>query len=595
VTQRQRLVAALTAAPESAFPSAPVMPQDSQATLRTRTHMVRAAATQSLQYGKDAAGDFEVLVHGRLCGSITSAADVALSMSKNGPAATARSLNGSFVILVLDQRSDCIYVVTDRLNSLRVFFSGRGSDALLSTELFVPPWSDGRLDAGAIGWYLASGAVFAGRSLYADTTVLERATLHEYRQGRLDGQRYWTYTLTPGSRSQSALITDYRDLLAEAVRRQLPQAGPVHQSLSGGYDSAALLGILSRILRQHDVHCFSYAQSVPAPGTDAFVASRTASALGVPFRTLRSYRGDVRACITANVAYGSGFCQFCDEIDAWQQLRAEISAGSSAMIAVTDNFYPNRPESTRTDRRGPLHSNRIVSIHEIPWLSALLPTAASSAMRDAAEQDTDRILSNISTNEHSGDRDLATYLDQRLVNVVLPWRQYIAGSCGTVCNPFHDYELLDFFARIPRALRDNKPLYIRTVKQMFPEIFALPRATANGYVLDLASEATRAAREMSVGSLPPGSLGSLLGDNFENQLRQACLETNHSYRLGLVRRLRPWVSAMVPRRIKRLRQPPYAVPSPGTVLARYWILADALVQKRPHELAATVVPSGSHA
>lgn len=65
-------------------------------------------------------------------------------------------------------------------------------------------------------------------------------------------------------------------------------------SLSGGYDSPCILGLLWK-LQAKQVQCFSYIVDSGSEGSDESVAARMASIAGFPHRTVSAYNGDLGA------------------------------------------------------------------------------------------------------------------------------------------------------------------------------------------------------------------------------------------------------------------------------------------------------------
>ena len=65
-------------------------------------------------------------------------------------------------------------------------------------------------------------------------------------------------------------------------------------SLSGGYDSTAILGILRYKLHMENVQCFSYIHSnKPSNDGDAYLAHKMANIAGYEHRMVQGYGGDI--------------------------------------------------------------------------------------------------------------------------------------------------------------------------------------------------------------------------------------------------------------------------------------------------------------
>ncbi len=71
-----------------------------------------------------------------------------------------------------------------------------------------------------------------------------------------------------------------------------PRTGDVCLSLSGGYDSTAVLGAL-RMLDVPDVRCYTYRKTTEGSRSDASVARQMAAIAGYEYTEIEAYRDDV--------------------------------------------------------------------------------------------------------------------------------------------------------------------------------------------------------------------------------------------------------------------------------------------------------------
>ncbi|MBC2722397.1 MAG: hypothetical protein HGJ97_06905, partial [Desulfosporosinus sp.] len=90
-----------------------------------------------------------------------------------------RDINGSFAILVIDKRNDVILLITDRVNSRKVFSSNYKGNYWLSTSLNLHPTTDVDLDIVGVASYLANGVINNDRTLFDGVRILERANIHK--------------------------------------------------------------------------------------------------------------------------------------------------------------------------------------------------------------------------------------------------------------------------------------------------------------------------------------------------------------------------------------------------------------------------------
>lgn len=272
-------------------------------------YSIAMAMSSGMRSAEDGAGRVRLFLHGEVynCRASNTTPQYLLSEYLKHGDNFAKDINGSFVILILDRLHQTLKVVTDRVNSLKVFVGETGGCLWISTSLYLFPSQHLRLDEFGVGCYLANGVVHNNRTIFSDISVLERASIHTIDCGGLTSFRYWEYTFERAQSNvdEKALQAQLSELIIESVRIRTDDDRPVYLSLSGGYDATTLLGCL-RQLRIENVRCFSYAHGVPAPGSDADVAARQATLCGYDHFVLPSYQGDLASTLRKNAIKGQG-------------------------------------------------------------------------------------------------------------------------------------------------------------------------------------------------------------------------------------------------------------------------------------------------
>jgi asparagine synthase (glutamine-hydrolysing) len=405
-----------------------------------------------------------------------------------------RDVNGSCAILLIDQMHDIVALITDRLNTRKVFYSSNNGGHWLSNSMLLHPLGDIALDVSGVASYLASGAVHNNRTLFQGVRVMDRACVHILHRGGFHPTQYWTYEFTGehAAVAEDELRNGFENMLVEGVERRLCDYPRVFLSLSGGYDSSAILGILAGKLEYQEVKCFSYSLGEPAPGSDCLAAREMARLVGYPHESLVSYQGDLPGAIRQNARHGQGLAFFCDEIDVWMELgeRVRDLQGTEVLFVGDTCLYAWGEPSARSYREA-LLINRVNDFDALSWLSDHIHASAYAALSGGLQEDIDDMVGRL----HPGDTPLyATsffYLDQRLSHVILPWREYFCGQSMAVRNPFLDNAVLDFMKGFPFEVWERKRLFKETVTGMFPGLFQIERAAFGAYVPDWTREFVR--------------------------------------------------------------------------------------------------------
>jgi hypothetical protein len=391
----------------------------------------------------------------------------------------ARHLNGSFAVLVVDHRNERVHIATDRVNSRRLFVTKEQGAHWVGASLYELPLANRQLDPAGLACYMIHGVYHNQRTLFEGVRVLDRACIHTLYVNGFRAQTYWTYGFDSiGSNTHSDLAGALEELLVTSVRRRLNSDTELHLSLSSGYDSLGLLGVLREKLGQHNLYSFSYVLGEPQPSHDAAIVARLSKMKGFEHRVLQSYHGNLHSVLAANATLGQGYAHFCEEIDMWQQFLPEIAPKPTAALFVGDECFGLRKDEHLTSIDDALHIAGIYHFAErVGWLRDLLPVAIRDGLEEAWEDDLQYIIKCMpTTNDYYNVKDYL-YLDQRLQNVILPWRDFILGSRVPVRNPYLDNDILDFMQGAPSELRRGKKLYRETITAMFPDLFQFGRGT----------------------------------------------------------------------------------------------------------------------
>jgi asparagine synthetase B (glutamine-hydrolysing) len=442
-----------------------------------------------------------------------------------------KEINGSFAILIIDEAKDSIALITDRVNSRKVFSSEHKSGHWLSTSLSLHPTADHDLDVVGVASYLANGVIHNGRTLFEGVNILERACVHTLTDQGFRSLRYWTYEFNNlySGVDQKRLRAELSELIVESVKTRLKDNPQIFLSLSGGYDSSGILGVLARILNVRGVKCFSYVHGRLWRNRDGYVSRKMADYFGFDHELLESYEGDFIEALRTNAAQCGGHAQFCDEIDAWKRFASLYSGTARGVLLVADECFGWTDWNLFSDA-GVLASLAIRDFGVLSWLSKRMPEESYKRMYDELREETVQIISRCPPTEDYHQRKDFLYLDQRLNYRLLVWRERFAGEYMQVRNPFLDNGILDFMKKVPTGLRRGKHLYKKTITEMFPDLFAIKRAKVAGFIPDWRDEFCRytAAVEELIRSqasrldnvVPPDVIFRLLKENGRWRTRQ---------------------------------------------------------------------------
>ena len=156
-------------------------------------------------------------------------------------------LNGMFAFAIWDTTRQRLLLARDRLGIKPLFYARVGNDLLFASEpkaILRHPLVTAEVDAEGLGELFAvAGARTPGHAVYRGlhevlpgcAVCVDQAGIRTFRYWRLESQPHLDDLLTT--------VRNVRELLADAVERQLVSDVPVCTLLSGGVDSSALTAL----------------------------------------------------------------------------------------------------------------------------------------------------------------------------------------------------------------------------------------------------------------------------------------------------------------------------------------------------------------
>jgi len=395
-----------------------------------------------------------------------------------------KDINGSFNIIIIDKLKDEINIYTDRINSRKIFYSDSDDNCIFSSQIYYQPVQQSQLDFYGLAWYITNGAIFNNRTLFEGINILERATCTTLGAKGISKRTYWDFYFTNeyADKKESILINQLSELMIESVKSRVTDESGVFLSLSAGYDSATILGILGEILKVPDVRCFSYAYGNITEDSDEYISKQMAGLYNYEHKIINSYNQNLDTTIERNAILGQGLSHFSDEIDSWFNISGQLSENVNNILFVGDQTYGFTLGNILSSFDEIINILRISNFPGISWLKNRMPGNIFKKFNEALNEEIKIIHKRCSNISDKDDMKDYLYLDQRLDHVILPWRDFIIGNFIQVENPHLDNNILDFIIKIPTAYRINQDLYFKTITKMFPKLFSIKRAERSSYV-----------------------------------------------------------------------------------------------------------------
>lgn len=166
-----------------------------------------------------------------------------------------KHLNGIFAFGIWDEMRQCLFLARDRLGVKPLFYAERDGVLLFASEikaLLVHPDIQPCVGEEGIAEIFALGpARTPGHGVFSDVKELKPGFCMVYSLKGLHLWRYWVLESLPHTDDIETTARKVRQLLQDAVERQLVADVPVCTLLSGGLDSSALSAFASQAYKKN--------------------------------------------------------------------------------------------------------------------------------------------------------------------------------------------------------------------------------------------------------------------------------------------------------------------------------------------------------
>ena len=217
-------------------------------------------------------------------------------------------LSGEFALVIADSRTGELIAARDRFGVKPLFCSITGEGVLFASE------AKALFELGIKARWDHRGVLedFSGtrvnRSLFADIAQIPPGCIAVAKNGRVKIERYWDITLPTTEqlvldrRTDEEIVSEFRQVLTDAVRHRLSADVEVGCYLSGGLDSSAILG-LAQSLSGNPIRAFTI--EFEGEGYDeSSLAMQTAAFTGSIYSPLRVSSNDMSDALEDAVWHG---------------------------------------------------------------------------------------------------------------------------------------------------------------------------------------------------------------------------------------------------------------------------------------------------
>jgi asparagine synthase (glutamine-hydrolysing) len=170
-------------------------------------------------------------------------------------------LNGMWALAIYDKLKNELFLTRDRFGIKPLLYADYGDRFAFASELralATVPFVRASLDTQACTQMLRSPFSIEGtdRTLFKDIKRLPAGHCATVRQGRIVVTRWWRTSdhlvaIAPSAEERDA---GFRQRLIDSVQLRLRSDVPVGTSLSGGFDSSTIAGVMARVAATRGLH-----------------------------------------------------------------------------------------------------------------------------------------------------------------------------------------------------------------------------------------------------------------------------------------------------------------------------------------------------
>jgi hypothetical protein len=385
------------------------------------------------------------------------------------------NIKGHFELVYYSFNDHAFIAVSDKVSSFPVYYLDFENYLIITPEVLSLKalcefgWKPS-IRQGAIFEFLSSGHLWGDGTFWEDVDRLGSGKYLTLKGGNIKTNTYWEMTYKPCYKSLDEVKSELFSAIVEDFKC-LPQ-GRAILSLSGGFDSRGLLGLLNRYSNS-DFGTISYSFGENFGKSDSEVGEYYATKLQVPHNFYKASLANIVRLIedieNATIATGG---------------ETDLVAAQDSFLG--EQFYSNLANNYDYILRGDevwgwgdrVASEKMAFIHTLLFNLNELPQPEKILRPDKYEEAIKylkymrKICRMEYSSENSNLEDLRDHLFWKHRHTrILQNLKYYTNLFIPQFTPFTFDETTECIRKIPSRYRNRKINFIETMKKEFPELF----------------------------------------------------------------------------------------------------------------------------
>lgn len=401
--------------------------------------------------------------------------------------------NGIFAFAIYDEGKRRVVLARDAMGVKPLFYSIKNNTFIFGSELkalFKHPYVEPIVDKDGLTELFALGpAVIPGTTVYKDINEVKPGEYLVLDEFGLKKDMYWELKAEKFNESEEEAVEHVRELLVDAIKRQLVGDVPLCTFLSGGLDSSAISAIAAEEYKKKNKVLTTYSidyednekffkSSLFQPTSDQYYAEYMAKYIGSDHRTVVLNHNDLVTALD-NALIGRDLPGMADVDSSLYLFCKEVK--KDFVIALSgecaDELFGGYPWFTNEEM---INSNTFPWSRFISERKAILsPELKKLKIEEVAQVAYNNTLSEV---PHLDGESKLEYRMRELFYLNLRWfmvnllnrkdRMSMANSLE-VRVPFADYKIVEYAFNIPSNIKllngREKGLLRKSLEGILPE------------------------------------------------------------------------------------------------------------------------------
>lgn len=387
-------------------------------------------------------------------------------------------LNGSFSLIIWNEKSQKLLIASDRYGSRPVYYTNRNGYLLFGSEvkaILQDRTFKKTVDDRSVAEFFSFGYILGNKTFFRGIELLPPASIMTYAADEISIEQYWDFDFNKKyeDHPEEFYIEKLSGLISQAVERQMNGNHRIGALLSGGLDSRTIVASIHK--RHYPIHTFTHGR----PGcNDARFAQMIADKLGTNHHFFEFKPDDMVSQAERMVYITDGMLNVihAQRMQTYSEIAGYIDVvlhgwiGDATTGAFLEGLLANLINIERDNVK---IFKRVCDYMPVDLPGALFNSSYFPLVKENLEF-SEKYISRTGENVKLPSNRLMYYnfkeRNRRLISTgFIFMRNFLE-----VRIPFSDYDYVDFIFNIPPAFKIDQMLYKKMILAAFPHLRNVP-------------------------------------------------------------------------------------------------------------------------